>query len=281
LSLVQNLVLQNDVLFSGGTIGYAHVQAVTAIAAGSSGIFTLANYLTFDAPGGPSAIAFSDGTPVNGVQTTQIAGTTPGTNTATFATLAFANRTYATVNSASAADVLTVNIAQAAVELGGLTVSNTLTCNTKMPIGGILIGGNGHDLLTAGLGRSILVAKGGTSTLIGGGADDILIGGYTNYDHRQSALQAVNTAAWLAILAEGQRTDRSYGQRLHDLRDGGGLNGTAVLVWGVHGAVHDNGAADVLQGGPSGTPGHLDWFFRGRHDVFAVLPERGEHINNG
>jgi Ca2+-binding RTX toxin-like protein len=166
--------------------------------------------------------------------------------------------------------------------IGSLTANNALTGNRQSAVGGILIGGNGNDVLTAGLGRSILVAEGGASTLIGGGADDILIGGYTNYDHRQTASQAVNEAAWMAILAEWQRTDRTYLQRLHDLRVGGAgtSNGTDVLVWGASGTVHDNGAVDVLQGDPSGMAGDLDWFFRGLHDRFAVPPERGEHINN-
>jgi hypothetical protein len=166
--------------------------------------------------------------------------------------------------------------------IGSLMANNTLTGNTQSLVSGILIGGNGHDLLTAGLGRSILVAEGGTSTLIGGGADDILIGGYTDYDHRQTALQAVNEAAWMAILAEWQRTDRTYSQRLHDLRVGGAgtLNGTATLIWGLHGTVHDSGAADVLQGDATGMAGDLDWFFVGQHDRFAVPAERGEHTNN-
>jgi hypothetical protein len=538
-----SLILE-DSIFSSRGITYANVQAITEISAPALGAFTLPNYLTFNAPAGPGVLTVSDGTSVSGLPTTQVGGTTPGTSSPTFATLTFANRTFATVNSAIAADVLTVNTAQAAAELAGLTVNapadnnpnsshpiyvlgtaagvsttinatsgwytihvglptpnllgtpgnpldaiqgavtvnggtqtyadslmiddtasravrtytvgatsisaganlgpiswqgllhdvdlfgsaaadtylvqslptdlatlqvigvsgnntvqsalagnhtwwlypspnialdpelmsvgfrymtnliggpgsdtfrlipeynqdgglsgvldgggggdwldcsrninrvtvnltpgtgspppgqaptglasgigggvrniqnvigslsanNMLTGNTQSAVGGILIGGNGHDLLTAGLGRSILVAEGGTSTLIGGGADDILIGGYTNYDHRLTASQAVNTAAWLAILAEWQRTDRTYGQRLHDLRAGGGLNGTAVLVWGASGTVHDNGVSDVLQGDPTGTPGDLDWFFRGRRDVFAIPVERGEQINNG
>jgi hypothetical protein len=161
--------------------------------------------------------------------------------------------------------------------IGSLTAANTLTGNSQSPIGGILIGGNGNDVLTAGLGRTILVGGGGADVLVGGGADDILIGGYTDYDHRQTA-QAINEASWLAIVAVWQSPDK-YLTRLTAIRHGVGAGGWH-LIWGTHGTVHDDGAANVLQGDASGSPGDLDWFFRGRRDVFAVLPERGEHINN-
>jgi hypothetical protein len=112
--------------------------------------------------------------------------------------------------------------------------------------GSILVGGGGNDTITAGTGRSLLIGGAGGDVLRGGSADDILISGTTNFD--------ANHAALTAILAEWQRTDRTYAQRISDLRNGGGLNGTTKLIWGT--TVHDDGAADTLTGNAG-----LDWFF--------------------
>jgi hypothetical protein len=58
---------------------------------------------------------------------------------------------------------------------------------------------------------------------------------------------------WTTTLRD-RRTDKTYAQRIGDLKHGGGLNGTTKLIWGT--TVHDDDGADTLTGGPG-----LDWFF--------------------
>jgi hypothetical protein len=68
-------------------------------------------------------------------------------------------------------------------------------------------------------------------------------------------------------LAEWQRTDETYAQRIAHLKLGGGLNGSNVLVWGK--TVKDDSTPDILNGGVGG----LDWFF-------ANLAAGQDTINN-
>jgi hypothetical protein len=140
--------------------------------------------------------------------------------------------------------------------------NDTLTGNA---LGNILIGGSSTNVITGGSGRSILVGGAGKSSITGGQADDILIAGTTTFD--------ANEAALMAILKEWQRTDKTYAQRIADLRNGGGFNGTNKLVWGA--TVHDNDpAAATLTGGPG-----LDWFFAdlGPNGILDHITDR----NNG
>jgi hypothetical protein len=129
--------------------------------------------------------------------------------------------------------------------------------------GNILIGGAGNDTLTGGSGRSLLIGGLGSDTIIGGLSGNIVIGGTTTFD--------TNHAALMSILAEWQSRD-SYATRLLDLRNGGGLNGSNRLIWAT--TVLDDGAADVLTGGPG-----LDWFFAnlGPAGVIDTITDR----NNG
>ena len=113
-------------------------------------------------------------------------------------------------------------------------------------LGNILIGGSATNVITGGSGRSLLIGGTGSATIKGGPADDLLIAGTTSFDS--------NHAALMSILAEWQRTDKTYAQRIADLKHGGGLNGTTKLIWGT--TVHDDDGADTLTGGPG-----LDWFF--------------------
>jgi Ca2+-binding RTX toxin-like protein len=137
---------------------------------------------------------------------------------------------------------------------------NTLTGNA---LGNILVGGAGADVLTGGGGRSVLIGGGGDDTITGGSGDDILIGGTTDFDARDEALQS--------ILMEWQRTDRTYAQRIADLKNGGGLNGGINLIFGN--TVHDDGGSSVLTGGLG-----LDWFFQRRLDRITDL-QAGEQVN--
>ncbi len=101
----------------------------------------------------------------------------------------------------------------------------------------ILVGGAGDDNLIGGDGRAILIGSNGSDRLVGGPGDDILIAGATLYDDDHSAL--------CAILEEWSRTDLTYSQRVHDLTDRGGLNGSVVLTPET---VFDDAAADELTG---------------------------------
>jgi hypothetical protein len=96
-----------------------------------------------------------------------------------------------------------------------------------------------------------------------------LIGGYTTYD------RAHNEAALMSILAEWQSSD-DYATRIADLKNGGGLNGSNVLVLGT--TVKDDGAFNTLTGGAPVLPGDLDWFFQGLHDSILNY-EAGEQVN--
>jgi hypothetical protein len=125
---------------------------------------------------------------------------------------------------------------------GGAGIDN-LTGNA---LGNILIGGSSSDMIAAGSGRSVIIGGGGGDVIAGGSGDDILISGTTTFDN--------NFAALASILAEWQRTDKTYSQRISDLRGGNGLNGANKLVWGS--TVLDDNNADTLVGGAG-----LDWFF--------------------
>jgi hypothetical protein len=125
----------------------------------------------------------------------------------------------------------------------GSAGNDTLTGNA---LGSILIGGAGTNVITGGSGRSLLIGGTGSSVLTGGSDDDILIAGTTTFD--------ANEAALMSILKEWQRTDRTYAERIKDLRKGGGFNGSNKLVLGK--TVLDNDKASLLTGGPG-----QDWFF--------------------
>jgi Ca2+-binding RTX toxin-like protein len=119
----------------------------------------------------------------------------------------------------------------------------------------VLLGGAGNDNLTGGLGRDVLIGGLGRDRLSGGGGDDLLIGGGTLYDD--------NVPALLAIAAEWARTDRTYAQRVADLLQGGGLNGTFTL--GSINLMRDS-AVDALTGG-----GGNDWFLASLDRAFRDL----------
>jgi hypothetical protein len=130
----------------------------------------------------------------------------------------------------------------------------------------LLLGGAGNDTLLAGSGRSVLIGGAGADTLTGGGNDDLLIDGTTAFD--------ANAAALAAVLAEWGRADRTYTQRIADLRGGGGLNGPYRLTSAT--VVHD-AFKDTLTGGAGS-----DWFWAklssGAADLLADR-QTGEVIN--
>ena len=112
----------------------------------------------------------------------------------------------------------------------------------------LLLGGDGDDLLVGGSGRDLLIGGNGADRIVGTADDDILIAGTTLHDALALAL--------CAIMDEWRRTDRTYEERVKNLSDGGGLNGTVKLVnTGENRTVFDDDADDVLTGSAG-----LDWF---------------------
>jgi hypothetical protein len=136
--------------------------------------------------------------------------------------------------------------------------NNTLTGDAQ---GNILIGGGASNVIDGGTAASILMAGSGTATVDGGSGNDILIGGTTSFDASYSALDS--------LLAEWQ-SNKSYAQRISDLKHGGGLNGTNTLA--VNTTVHGGGADTLVGRGPN------DWFFAFANDtILGFVP--GEQIN--
>jgi uncharacterized delta-60 repeat protein len=114
----------------------------------------------------------------------------------------------------------------------------------------VLVGGDVDDLITGGVGRNFMVGGLGADKVVGDVDDDILVGGvYVNAGDRKSTN---------AIMAEWTST-RTYPQRVDNLRNGLGANGSVRLVGlsgGTAQTVFDDGAQDKLTG-DLGT----DWFF--------------------
>jgi autotransporter-associated beta strand protein len=136
-------------------------------------------------------------------------------------------------------------------------------------LGNILIGGAGTNVITSGNGRNLLIGGTGKATITAGSADDILIAGTTTFDANKDVL--------MAILKEWQRTDKTYAQRIADLKNGGGFNGANKLVLGSTVLDNDTSAAHLIGGAG------LDWFFAnlGPGGVIDTITNRknGEQVN--
>ncbi len=140
------------------------------------------------------------------------------------------------------------NLLNYARDSGAVTV-NLATGVATGVAGGVsniqgVVGDASSDVLTAGSGRAVLIGGGGAATLNGGSTDSLLIGGGTTYDLNDVALEA--------ILAEWDRTDRTFSQRVNDLSKGGGLNGSNVLTAST---VTEDSQANTLSSGTGQT-----WF---------------------
>jgi hypothetical protein len=129
--------------------------------------------------------------------------------------------------------------------------------------GGILMGGAGTNILKGGTGRDLLIGGRGGSTITGGGDDDIVIAGTTSFD--------ANEAALASLLAEWQRTDRGFQERITDLQTGStGLNAGNHLLWGQ--TVFENGGSNSLTGGAG-----RNWYFTGNLGSIAN-PRAGDQF---
>lgn len=128
--------------------------------------------------------------------------------------------------------------------------------NDRLQGGGganLLVGGDGNDVLLGGPGRDVLIGGAGADRLVGNAGDDLLIAGTTTFDAREAALRA--------ILIEWARTNRTFGQRVSELRNGTGLNGDTKFQAS---AVLDDSAVDSLTGSAGAT-----WFFANLGKPFA------------
>ena len=105
----------------------------------------------------------------------------------------------------------------------------------------------------------------GGDRIVGGSGGNIVIGGYSSLDPRGDAL--------LAILAEWQRTDETYQQRIDHIRGttAGGLNGGFFFNSST---VFNDFAPDTLTGGPG-----LDWFWANLPQDTITDLQVGELIN--
>jgi hypothetical protein len=130
----------------------------------------------------------------------------------------------------------------------------------------LLVGDASANVLTGGTGRNVIIGGGGPDSLIGGGGDNILIAGFTAYDQDLTALQA--------IMAEWDRTDLSFEQRVAQLISNGNndnrLNGSYVLNQKT---VFSDGASDSVTGG-----GGLDWVFMNRKTTTLAQRKPADHI---
>jgi uncharacterized repeat protein (TIGR01451 family) len=86
----------------------------------------------------------------------------------------------------------------------------------------VAVGGTGNDKLSGRGGRDILFGGSGADTGSGGDGDDILLAGKSDYDSSIPNLAKLQKE-WI-------RTDKTYAQRVTDIKNGGGLNGTVKLT---------------------------------------------------
>jgi Ca2+-binding RTX toxin-like protein len=119
--------------------------------------------------------------------------------------------------------------------------------NDRLKGGGgaaVLLGGDGADRLVGGRARDLLIGGAGADRLISGAADDLLIAGLTAHDDAEPAL--------CAIQHEWARPDLAYADRVANLQDGTGHNGSVVLDATT---IIDDADVDRLTGSAG-----LDWF---------------------
>jgi hypothetical protein len=132
----------------------------------------------------------------------------------------------------------------------------------------ILLGGQGDDQLVGSSSRDILIGGVGADHIIGTGSDDILIDGTTTWDANQDAL--------FLLLAEWNRQDLTYVDRIDHLRNGGGLNGS--FLFNASTVTHD-GFVDVLTGSSG-----LDWFWANldanQQPIDSITGQSGDELIN-
>jgi Ca2+-binding RTX toxin-like protein len=129
------------------------------------------------------------------------------------------------------------------VQLSGGLGNDTLIGSQEASI---LLGGAGSDQLTGAAGGDVMIGGNGLDRLVGNGGDDLMINGTV-------PVYEPNWSALASILAEWDRDDIGLGQRMLNLRNGGGLNGTNRLTVTT---IKDDTFSDDLTGGLG-----ADWFW--------------------
>jgi Ca2+-binding RTX toxin-like protein len=125
----------------------------------------------------------------------------------------------------------------------------------------VLLGGPDRDVVFGAVGRDLLIGGDGPDTVQGAVGEDILIGGWTAHDADDDALYAL-AAEW--------QSPRTIAERINNLVNGGGLNGTYTL----DGSVSDDAFADLLEGSWG-----ADWFIVFETDEFADgEPTPSDHV---
>jgi Ca2+-binding RTX toxin-like protein len=130
----------------------------------------------------------------------------------------------------------------------------------------ILVGDAQSNTLTGGGGRDLLIGGAGADWLEGGLDDDLLIGGTTAYD--------TNNAALAAMRVTWTQADKTYDQRIAEMRRGAGDRVSFYKLDTT--TVFEDLAADTLLGGTGAGMG-LDWFWVFRSDL--TDGQWGEQIN--
>ena len=122
----------------------------------------------------------------------------------------------------------------------------------------IIIGGGGNDTINGNGGRDILIGGVGADTILGNADEDILVAGTTSHDGADMAL--------LLLLGEWTSSN-NYATRVANITNGGGLNGTTVLVGDDGGTqtVFNDTDVDTLTGN-----GGVDWFFANQNGTGAI-----------
>jgi Ca2+-binding RTX toxin-like protein len=119
----------------------------------------------------------------------------------------------------------------------------------------VILGGLDDDLLFGNAGRDLLIGQQGIDTLTGGADPNILIGGTTSHDNDRAALRSIQ-----AELRELRGDGTQISAYIGNLTNGGGLNGSVVLVLGV--TVFDDTAVDTMNAAAGS-----HWIFAGIGDV--------------
>jgi Ca2+-binding RTX toxin-like protein len=128
--------------------------------------------------------------------------------------------------------------------------------NDKLSGGGgsnLIWGGDGDDELNGGVGRDLLIGGRGADKILAYSGDDVLVSGATAYDPVAGPTSEAFADALLQVLAEWNRTDLTYQQRVANVQAGGGLTGGHALDAAT---VSGDAERDELHGSSG-----LDWFF--------------------
>jgi serralysin len=164
---------------------------------------------------------------------------------------------------------LTLNAGDTFEMLVGSSVADTLAGNS---LANVIFGGAGNDTIVGLAGQDLLFGGNGNDSLNGGDDEDIVIAGLTTFFSEST--KVLDRTAIKAIRDEWTRLDLAYTNRVTNLKNGGGLNGTYRLSTLT--VLTDSSAmVDTLTGGLS-----LDWFWQFTGDVVSDLNNGGTETVN-